>query len=83
LDITFIKAEAYFDGSRRYDVFMGGQAVGAVRRDDRHVYRTNYQGERYGYDRSHSCWRIELPDGQYYGGCFRTRVQAAIALRGE
>jgi hypothetical protein len=79
-DITFVVTTPHYDGSRRYDVYVGSRAVGVVRRDDRHVYRTTYKGKRYGYDRSHSCWRIEPPDSLYSGRCFPTRSEAAAAL---
>lgn len=46
----------------------------------RHTYRTTYTGERYGYDREHTCWQVDAAGPESVLGCWPNRQQAVRSL---
>ena len=81
--IEFVLIPEKFDWEKpRYIVRIDGRDVGYVVRHLRHTIRTTYKGERYGYDRTHTCWRPEPSDGRFIRVCYPTRGRAAAALIG-
>lgn len=74
-------ARPRYDGARGYEVTLDGKVIGRVYRHDRHTYRTTYTGERFGYDRTHTCWDAEPEQSTWARTtCYRTRDEAASAL---